>query len=310
MQTNSYAKTAKQASRLGFGAWQLGSVDTWGNMSIETGIDLVQYAISKGITFFDTAPNYAQTRSEQILGLSLSPIREQVIINTKLGHLPSGRLSFQLEDLEASLEGSLQRLQTDYLDSVMLHNPPKEILLGETNHYQQLKEWKRQGKILAFGVSIDTPQELKWVLEANQVDGIELLYNVFFQASRGLMDEVKTRNIAVIVKVPLDSGWLSGKYDETAKFDGIRSRYTKEQIIRRSQLVKQLKSITPNEDILSYSLAFLLHYNWVTTIIPGSKNRQQLDQLVLASQIQMTNELHHQYEQFYDEWIQYNPLPW
>lgn len=310
MQTNSYAKTAKQASRLGFGAWQLGSVDTWGNMSIETGIDLVQYAISKGITFFDTAPNYAQTRSEQILGLSLSPIREQVIINTKLGHLPSGRLSFQLEDLEASLEGSLQRLQTNYLDSVMLHNPPKEILLGETNHYQQLMEWKRQGKILAFGVSIDTPQELKWVLEANQLDCIELLYNVFFQASRGLMDEVKARNIAVIVKVPLDSGWLSGKYDETAMFDGIRSRYTKEQIIRRSQLVKQLKSITPNEDILSYSLAFLLHYNWVTTIIPGSKNRQQLDQLVLASQIQMTNELHHQYEQFYDEWIQNNPLPW
>jgi len=310
MQTNSYAKTVKQASRLGFGAWQLGSVDTWGHMSIEAGVDLVQYAISKGITFFDTAPNYAQTRSEQILGMSLSSIREQVIINTKLGHLTSGRLSFQLEDLEASLEGSLQRLQTDYLDSVVLHNPPKEILLGETNHYNQLKEWKRQGKILAFGVSIDTPQELKWVLEANQVDCIELLYNVFFQASRCLMEEVKSKNISVIVKVPLDSGWLSGKYDETAKFDGIRSRFTKEQIARRSQLVKQLKAITQNEDILSYSLAFLLHYDWVTTIIPGSRNQRQIDQLVQASQIQMSKELHHQYEQFYDEWIQNNPLPW
>ncbi|MCK7486354.1 MAG: aldo/keto reductase [Bacillus subtilis] len=89
--------------------------------------------------------------------------------------------------------------------------------------------------IQAYGVSIDTKEELASVLKRNDIDVVELLFNVFFQAPRDLFEEVKAKKIFLVCKVPLDSGWLTGKYDAQSVFAGIRARWSRADIERRAE---------------------------------------------------------------------------
>ena len=100
----------KTIHKVGFGAWQLGNKE-WGNMSFDEGISLVQKAVQKGINFFDTAPNYGGGNSEKILGIALEKYRDDIFINTKVGHLPSGETSFTSEGIKASIAHSLKQLK-------------------------------------------------------------------------------------------------------------------------------------------------------------------------------------------------------
>jgi aryl-alcohol dehydrogenase-like predicted oxidoreductase len=209
-----FAHTHKKMNRLGFGSWQLGNTEFWGYMSMEDAVKLVQHAISKGINFFDTAPGYAAGMSETILGMAIKDRRDQVIISTKFGHTADGETDFSVFSLRQQVSESLERLQTDYLDSLLLHNPGFDILEGKTLHVQELKKLKEEGLIKAFGVSIDTKEELDTVLEHLEVDVIEILFNVFFQDVKDSFKKAHDLGISLIAKVPLDSGWLTGKYDE------------------------------------------------------------------------------------------------
>lgn len=105
-------------------------------------------AYEAGITFNDTAPSYALGRSEMILGEALKDVREHVILNTKFGHHTDDRLDFSEALIRPSIEGSLKRLQTTYLDSVILHNPDHIILAGETHHFEVLKQLKNEFEVL------------------------------------------------------------------------------------------------------------------------------------------------------------------
>ena len=176
-----YACTDKTINRLGFGTWQLGNTDFWGYMSVDEGVELVKTAIAKGINFFDTAPGYASGLSESILGASILNQRESVVINTKFGHTADGETDFSVFSLREQIYESLERLQTDYLDSIILHNPSMDILEGNTQHFQELQKLKEEGLIRAYGVSIDTYEEFKAVLDHVKVDVVEILFNIFFQ---------------------------------------------------------------------------------------------------------------------------------
>ena len=105
-------------------------------------------AYEAGITFYDTAPNYALGRSEMILGEALKDVREHVILNTKFGHHTDDHLDFSEDLIKTTIEGSLKRLQTRYLDSVILHNPDQTILAGATNHFEVLKQLKIEFEVL------------------------------------------------------------------------------------------------------------------------------------------------------------------
>jgi len=99
----------------------------------------------------------------------------------------------------------LERLQTTYIDSVILHNPPREILDGKTRHKEEFQRIKRIGKIRGYGVSIDTLEELELVLNNWDVDVIEILFNIMNQSPKYLFDKVNERGILLSIKVPLDS---------------------------------------------------------------------------------------------------------
>lgn len=307
---NEYAKTKQKINRLGFGAWQLGNTEFWGYMAIEDGVELVQHAIKRGINFFDTAPGYASGLSETILGMATKNLRSKVVINTKLGHTADGETDFSVFSLRKQIEDSLERLQTTYLDSVILHNPGFDILEGKTQHIQELKALKEEGLIRAFGVSIDTYEELEAVINHLDVDVVEILFNIFFQEPAKLFHKAKKKGISLIAKVPLDSGWLTGKYDENSEFTGIRMRWDDETIERRAMLVKDLKEMTQEDKLTKYAIAFVLSYPEITAVIPGMKNNEQVDDHLANADYELSQSLKEQFKKLYEEKIKNDPLPW
>jgi aryl-alcohol dehydrogenase-like predicted oxidoreductase len=310
MKYKPYSNSSVAASRLGFGGWQLGNKEFWGDMSFEAGVKLVKEAIEKGINFFDTAPGYAKGMSEKIIGEAIKGVREKVIINTKIGHKADGTSDFSVESLEGQIRDSLSRLNTNYIDSVLLHNPSIDILSGKTEHFKELKRLKDLGIIKAYGVSVDTYQELKTTIEKTDSQVIEVLFNVFFQGPSSLFMFLKMRKISLIAKVPLDSGWLTGKYNQQSKFTGIRSRWSKETIIRRSELIEKMKLITNDDDLTKYSLGFVLSHNEVTTVIPGIKNSEQLDSNIEAESFELTYQIKQKFIELYNQRVKNNLLDW
>ncbi|MFN2364178.1 MAG: aldo/keto reductase, partial [Halarsenatibacteraceae bacterium] len=176
-------KTEIEVSEVGFGAWQLGNTREDGSIG-QDAVDLVQKAIESGCNFFDTAPNYAGGNSEKLLGKALKNKREDVVINSKFGHSPDDVIDFDSTLIRDSVAGSLKRLETDYLDSVLLHNPSFEILEGKTDHFDILAELKAEGKIKAYGASVDTSKEIFALLNNTDAEVIEIMFNIFHQEPR------------------------------------------------------------------------------------------------------------------------------
>lgn len=300
----------KHYNRLGFGSWQLGNTDYWGRMTKQDGIELVKEALERGVTFFDTAPGYAAGMSEKIIGEAITGHRDGVFISTKFGHAATGETDFRVSSIRTRIQESLERLQTTYLDCLLLHNPGMDILTGKTGHVDELKALKKEGLIHAYGVSIDTEDELKAVLDHLRIDYVEILFNVFFQEPANLFKRAKSQNVKLIAKVPLDSGWLTGKYDERSTFDGIRNRWDRKTIERRAALVKDLKSMTGDENLIKYAIAFIMSYPEIAAVIPGIKNKEQLMGHVQNVGYDLSDELKTSFIKLYQEKIRKNPLPW
>jgi aryl-alcohol dehydrogenase-like predicted oxidoreductase len=299
----------KPINKIGFGAWQLGNQE-WGNMTFDDGIKLVQKAVEKGVNFFDTAPNYGSGNSEKILGIALKEMRNRVFINTKVGHLPTGETSFTSDGIKTSIHHSLKQLQTNYLDSAILHNPPHYILEGKTDAFDTMKSLKEAGLIHHYGVSIDTIDELRTTLENTDVDVIEIMFNMIHQSPRELFEEVKERGIILIIKIPLDSGWLSGKYHHDSTFTGIRSRWSKEDIKQRADIVDTLKTIVGEEHFVQKALAYVLSFDAVSVIIPGIKNVDQLSSNLAANNITLSKKQIDSINKLYDTSIKKQNIPW
>src|SRR5262249_31420397 len=152
--------TGIRVSEVGFGGWQLGNEREFVQMTNEEAVRLVHAALDRGCNLFDTAPNYGLGASERILGQALQGRRAEAVITSKFGPHVDGDTDFNASLLLESVEGSLKRLQTDYLDVLLLHNPPLEVLHGTTAHWEILRTLKQQGKVRAFGASLDWSKEV------------------------------------------------------------------------------------------------------------------------------------------------------
>lgn len=310
MEYRSSKRFEKKISRIGFGAWQLGNDQDFSGMSEKEGIELVKKAVNEGITFFDTAPNYAGGKSEKILGKALEGLESDIFINTKTGHHPNGNIDFSIDSITKSIYRSIDALNRDKLDSVILHNPVQEVLKGETEHYSRLISLKQEGVIGGYGVSIDTPDELRWVLDSSDVDVIEIMFNIIHQSPKVWFEEVEKRDILLIVKIPFDSGWLTGKYDRNTKFEGIRARWTPEDIQLRAKLVDEIKDIVGEDDLVPVALSYVLSFDAVTTVIPGIRTEDHLKSNIEALDYTLTEQLKMDLEQLYESEISSYNVPW
>lgn len=303
--------TGIKVSEVGFGGWQLGNARDWEGMEDNQAIRLVHEALDLGCNFFDTAPNYGGGSSESLLGEALSGRRSGAVINSKFGHHPDNTLNFESQKIRSSVEESLRRLKTDYLDSILLHNPPFEILTGSTDHFEVLESLKQEGKIRAYGASVDSGREMDELIRNTGSQVIEVMFNIFHQEPRQAFKKAADKNVGLIVKVPLDSGWLSGKYDETSVFTDIRSRWDRNQLTKRTELLPVLKEmLEPEESLVQMALRYILYYQEVSTVIPGNKNLEQLIENSTASNKRISAEKVEKLEEIWEEKLQAYPLGW
>jgi aryl-alcohol dehydrogenase-like predicted oxidoreductase len=313
MKYNKFIKDASLVSEIGLGAWQLGNDSSWQGMSEKDAVDLVHRSLEYGINFFDTAPNYGNGASEERLGKALKGRdRSKIVINTKFGRSTSGITNYSSDYIRESLKGSFKRLRVDCIDSLLIHSPPIGYLDGNKNdHFEVLERLIVEGKIKAFGASLDTYEEMKLLMNTTNAKVIEAFFNILHQDAARAFDLAKENGVGIIAKIPLDSGWLSGKYNAGSTFHDIRSRWTRQDIQTRAHLVNRVKEIVQaNDDLAQTAISFCLGYDAVSTVIPGNVNSAQLKRNVESINNPISRELLEKLEDFYRNEVKHLKLPW
>ena len=206
----------------------------------------------------------------------------------------------------------MRRLRTDYVDILLIHNPPCELMDGrEASQYEELEKLKAEGKLREYGVSLDWEIELKMITETTQSNAAEVMYNAFYQEPRDAFERARERGVGLIVKVPLDSGWLSGRYRGNHRFTDVRQRWSPEVLARRGALVEQFAALVPTGTPLAQAaLKYILAQPAVSTIIPGPKSVEQaLDNFAAANQ-QLAPDVISAIDALWEREIKADPLHW
>ncbi|HEX2953852.1 MAG TPA: aldo/keto reductase, partial [Bacillota bacterium] len=224
-----------------------------------------------------------------------------------------GSRDFDAANLRPELEGSLRRLQTDYIDILLVHSPPSEFTDGRKapGLYAELEKLKTEGKIREYGVSLDLNIELETLINTTPSKAAEVMYNVLYQEPYGAFAKAQENGVGLIVKVPLDSGWLSGRYNRNAQFNDLRSRWPREVLERRASLVDKFAALVPPDVSLTHAaLQFILAHPQVATVIPGAKSvAQALDNFAAAEQ-RLGPEVVQSIHDLWKRELEDNPLPW
>jgi len=274
-------------SEIGLGAWQLVQSSQWPDGPDEReAVRLVHAALAAGVTLIDTAPGYADGRSETVLGVALgNGRRDGVVVCTKFGHLADGTSNWDPSSIEASVLASARRMGTDYLDIVLLHSPPPEVLDGDhSEHYGVLEALKQRGVIRAYGASVDWSADVDTVLKTSASEALEVRMSALFQETWPAVERARTRGVGTIIKVPLESGWLSGRYSADTVFGGVRSRWSRDDIALRAGLVDEFRSLLPEGvSVPQGALRFLLAHDGVSTVIPGARTIDLLHDSIAAA---------------------------
>ncbi len=295
MNYREFGNTGLQVSEIGFGAWAIGGNNhgmSYGTTDDRTSLAAVRKALDLGCNFFDTADVYGFGHSEELLAKGLRGLRDRVIIATKAGadfYKSPGDQNFSPDYLAFALEASLKRLQTDYIDVYQLHNPPVR-LIEHPETYQVLREFKRAGKIRAWGVSIFAPTEGLTAITIGQPDCLQVAYNIFNpKRCQQLFAKALEVGCAIIAREPLANGFLSGKYSEDAFFEvgDIRHNWPREYIrarVRAAQALKVFFTDRPGT-LCQLALRYVLANPAVCVALSGIKSPEQAEEDLLASDI-------------------------
>lgn len=283
---------------IGLGTNAVGGHNLYPNLDEEVGKEMIRTAIAEGINFLDTAFIYGPKRSEELIGEVLQETgkRNEVIIATKGAHkfTDSGDVVIDNspEFLRSSVEDSLKRLQTDYIDLFYIHFPdehtPKDQAVAE------LKKLKDEGKIRAIGVSNFSLEQLKEANTNGDVDVLQGHYNLFHRdAEKDLLPYTAANGITFIPYFPLASGLLGGKYTKDTKFDDIRAKdplFTGDAFIENLAKVDQLRPIAQSKgvDVAHIVLAWYLTRDSIDAVIPGAKRSDQVKDNLKTLQVQLT----------------------
>lgn len=213
-----FGKTGFKASEVSLGTWQLGS--KWGDpFDEQVAMNTLQVAYEQGVNLIDTADIYQDGMSEHTVGKFLKGKKDKVFVVTKCGRKLNPHVSagYNEENIVKFVDASLKNMDVDSLDLVLLHCPPTEVYRNPEIFYV-LDKLKRQGKICHYGVSVEKVDE---ALEALNYDisAIEVIFNMFrLKPAEELFPKASKQNVGIIVRVPLASGLLTGKYSEETTF--------------------------------------------------------------------------------------------
>ncbi|WP_439696599.1 aldo/keto reductase [Mucilaginibacter sp. AW1-7] len=305
-------------AEVGLGTWQLGSAD-WGNVNDEDAFAILKAYTDAGGNFIDTADVYGMGVSESVIGRFLKTTDKEVFVATKLGRRgdsPNGwPQNFTYDIMKRNVEDSLKHLDVPQLFLEQLHCiPTGEMKSGKV--FDHLRALQQQGLIKHFGASVETSEEALICLEQEGLASLQIIFNLFRQhVADEVFAKAKENDVAIIVRVPLASGLLSGKFNGQTQFAANDHRnynangeafntgetFSGIEFNEGLKLSQQIKQILPDGSMPQLAIRWILDHPEVTTVIPGASKVSQVDSNVGACALEpLPAHIHQQLRSLYD----------
>ena len=300
MKSRRLGKTNYSVSEVGFGAWAIGG--SWGETDDGESLAAMNAAVDSGVTFFDTADVYGDGRSERLIATLLRERPEKLVVATKFGRrAPRQEVEqYSYANLRGWLERSLANLEVDAADLVQLHCPPWDAYYTPSM-FEACDRLVEEGLMRAYGVSVEKVEEALKAIEYPGVATVQIIFNIFRQRPAELFfEQARLRDVGVIVRVPLASGLLTGKFRRDTVFaaDDHRTfnRHGEEFDVGETfagvdydlglEVVEELRTLVPEGATLAQlALRWILGFDAVSTIIPGAKTAEQARANAAASDL-------------------------
>ena len=296
MEHRTLGRTGIDVSIIGFGAWGIGG--GWGETADTESLAALNLAIDRGVTFIDTAYGYGGGHSERLIGEVLRSRSEDIVVATKVPPInkrwPARAGTpvdegFTAKHVRECTEESLRRLGRDYVDVQQFHVWASNWL-GQGDWLEEIGRLKDEGKIRAFGISVNDhePETAVELVRSGLVDTIQVIYNIFDQSPQDeLLPAALEHGVGVIVRVALDEGGLTGTItpDTTFAEDDWRHRYFRDD--RPAQVAERTDAILRDLEIEAQhlpetALRFVLSHPAVSTVIPGMRRPANVERNVLV----------------------------
>lgn len=286
-----FGRTGRQTTRIGFGAWAIGG--TWGEVSLADAKATLHAALDAGMTFIDTADVYGDGRSERVIAEVLAERGgDRPFVATKAGRRLSPHVAagYTGANIETFVDRSLRNLRVDRLDLLQLHCPPTPVF-ADPEMFAALEGLRAKGKIAHYGVSVETVDEALMAIRQPGVVSVQIIYNLFrVKPAQEFFREATAKGVAVIARVPLASGLLTGKMTAASTFaaDDHRSFNRHGEAFDKGetfsgvpfevalQAVEELRPLVPEgATMAAFALRWILMEQAVTVVIPGAKTPEQ-----------------------------------
>jgi aryl-alcohol dehydrogenase-like predicted oxidoreductase len=308
-------------SEIGLGTWQLGSAD-WGVVKEEDAFAILQAFVDGGGNFIDTADVYGMGISEKAIGRFLKTTDKEIFVATKLGRRGDGECgwpqNFTYATMRRHVENSLSNLGVSKLFLEQLHCiPTEELRSGKV--FQHLRQLQAEGLIQHWGVSVETSEEALLCLEQEGLASLQIIFNLFRQhVAEEVFQKAKEKGVALIVRVPLASGLLTGKFTKQTTFASGDHRnfnangeafnagetFSGIEFNEGVKLASEIQSYLPEGPMAQWALRWILDHPEVTTVIPGASSVSQVKSNMAASGLQpLSGEVHQNLKNLYNKEI-------
>ncbi len=318
MKYRTLGKTGFKISEISLGTWQVGG--KWGSgFDHELAARILDTAFEEGINFIDTADVYENGESEKAVGKALKRTTQRIYVATKCGRQinPHVNEGYTPQVLRSYVEDSLKRLDLDCIDLIQLHCPPTEVYY-RPEIFGEFEKLKSEGKILNLGVSVEEVEEALKAIEYDNVTTVQIIYNIFRQRPHEyFFGRAAEKNVGVIVRVPLASGLLAGKFNKNTTFEPGDHRFFNRNgemfdkgetfsgipYVTGLDAVDKLKSVIPADtNLVDIALKWILMKKEVSCIIPGASKIDQVHSNVKASEIpDLDNSILQKINEIYEE---------
>jgi len=318
MEQRPLGRTGADVSVVGLGTWQLGA--DWGSVDDDTAADVLAAALDAGVTLLDTADVYGDGRSEERIRKALAPRGDRPFVATKAGRRadPFTAEQYTPENLRAWIDRSRRNLGVDTLDLVQLHCPPPATY-EDDRVYDTLDTLVTEGAIAAYGVSVETVAEGLRAIQRPGVQSLQVILNIFRRKPlEELLPAAQSAGVGILARVPLASGLLTGKYDESTTFpaDDHRNfnRHGESFDVGETfagvpfevgvAAAREVARISGDAPTAAFALRWVIDQPGVTTVIPGARNVEQvLGNVAAAALPPLTASQLSDLERLYDERI-------
>ena len=295
-----FGRIGWQVSEVSFGAWAIGSA--WGPVDDSDSMAAMHKAIDVGVNFIDTADVYGDGHSEQLIAKLLKERSERIYVATKAGRRLPTQIAdgYNKQNLTEWVERSLRNLDVDTLDLVQLHCPPTDVFY-RPEVFGVLDDLVADGKIQHYGVSVEKVEEALKAIEFPNVESVQIIFNMFrLRPTEHFFPEAIRRKFAILARVPLASGLLTGKMTRNTTFsqDDHRNFNRYGQSFDHGEtfsgvdydtgldVVEELKALVPEGATLAqFALRWILMFDAVSCTIPGAKNPRQAEDNARAADL-------------------------